>query len=315
MLAGSHLLTIPQLQKKTHTLAAPPEWQCRHLAGLLGYAMPGDLESLLSNYLARCGIGKEDTPLTYALNVCSYDYISQYGEDALPKTMQGKYMGLYFIGDTFTDDYGEKLEEIERKHPGLGHWLLCRIDESPCNILTPFKLLDEAELYLDWEWNEATQEYRYAGEDEEAVTPETFRKYYPEWAYVRYDDPPPDLSRWPQLRELERRYRQFLDATSAVSDNQTFITLDGADMFCGVIGWTCGRNDIGQDIAYRVCDELYTQMMYCNGAYPGCMQFEFILDEANAERNRRMAELLRSFCFYLVSLDHVLNDISREVFQ
>lgn len=325
MLAGAHLLTIPHLYKKDKTLTCQNDWQYYRFARLLGYSAKAaktcnGWEDLMNDYLGRRGIGRRAAPLSYGLSISNYENIMMEGCDSTLKTSeQTSYLGLFFIGNTFTDDYGGELETIERLHPGLGSWLLQEIDRSPCNILTPLDIYDEPECFLNWEWSKEANDYCYSsceGFDDDAITPEMFREYYPEWAFTRFDDPVPDLAPWPELAKLERLRKEFYRIHGSFDERDRFFIIpDGADMYGGVIAWTRGRNDVEEDIAYRVCNDYYEQMNYACGAVPGCMQFEFILDDANEARNCRMLKLLDSFCRYLVVFDTIMDGIEGGAFR
>ena len=175
MLASGHLLTVPTLAEKAGSITSQTDEVCEQLAVLLGYRKDavdqlGGIEYLMEDYLAKRGILRDDNPLAYCLSVSSYEQVTEYfyGDEEIniPENQKGHYIGLFFVTDTFTEDLGGKLEEIERVNPGLGAWLLERIDVSPCNILTPAKILDQAEFLLHWD---SMDEAGYIG-DEEAIT-------------------------------------------------------------------------------------------------------------------------------------------------
>lgn len=318
---------MPTLDPKQKLVTKQSEWQYYRFARLLGYSIRaaetcGGWEELLSDYLGRRGIERRATPLAYDLGISNYENVMLEGSDStLKESEYAKYLGLFFVGETFTNDLGGELERIERLHPGLGAWLLNEIDRSPCNILTPLEIYDEPECHLDWEWSKEADDWysirEENGDDDGAITPEMFREYYPEWAYIRHDDAPaPDLTPWPELAKLEKLRRQYARLHFGFDPgDRFFVTPDGADMYGGVIAWTRGRNDVEEDIGYRVCNEFYEQMSYACGTMPGCVQFEFILDDANEARNRRMAKLLDSFCRYIVVLDYILDGIEGGAFR
>lgn len=322
MLAGSHILTLPALAEKAETLISSADQVCKRLAVLLGYKPEaieqfGGISYLLEDYLIERGIVRGDEPMSYFLSVYGYDQTTQYlaeEEIRMEPEQKDDYIGLFFISDTFTEDIGFELEEIERKNPGLGAWLLERFDASPCNILTPAKIFDQADFLLGWD---EMGDERYI-HDEEEITREKFEEYYPDWAYKRFNDPPPDFSRWPQLTALHEREAEFIRADSDFPhrwQDRELIIPEGSDMYSGALAWTKDRNEVERDIAYRVCNDLYRDMMYANGANPGCMQFEFIMDKANADRNLRIADLLDKFIRYLAALDRVITDIGKGEFR
>lgn len=321
MLAGGHLLTVPSLAGKAESLTSRTDEVCRELAVLLGYRpeavdMFGGISCLLEYYLWYRGIARDVNPLLYDASVNSYAHITEYlyEEDiqVLPDE-RARYIGLFFISENFTDDIGGDLEEIERRNPGLGAWLLARFDASPCNILTPAKIYDQADWLLGWDNDD-----RYSVIDDEMITPEKFEEYFPDWAYKRFDDPEPDFSPWPQLTELYDRELEYLDADSGFPYQQyerTLVVPEGWDMYSGAIAWTKGRNEIERDIGFRVCNELFNDMINCNGVNPGCMQFEFIMDRRNAHRNSLIAGLLDKFVRYLAALHRVFTDVRKGEFR
>lgn len=323
MLAGAHLLTVPTLAEKAGSITSQTDEVCKQLAVVLGYRKEavdqlGGIEYLMEDYLEKRGILRDDEPLTYCLSVDSYERVTEYfyGDEEIniPEDQKDHYIGLFFVSNTFTEDLGGDLEEIEHEHPGLGAWLLDRFDISPCNILTPAKILDQADFLLNWG---TMDEDGYVG-DEEAITKEKFEEYFPDWAYKRFNDPPPDFSRWTQLTELHKREMEYFSVESNFPHrrhDRELIMPEGTDMFSGVIGWTKGRNEIERDIGYRVCNDLYHDMMYGNGANPGCMQFEFVMNRQNAGRNILIADLLDKFIRYLVALGRVISDIGQGDFR
>lgn len=316
-LAGAHLLTVPRLTRNSASLHFQGSWKRDRLAKLLGLRLaPEDrMDDLLNRTLFECGIGADRAPLTYSLNISNFDNAMAFYEDDLSEDDRIGYLGLFFVTDTFTNDYGAELEDIERRHPGLGRWLLRQLDKSPCNILTPRTLYKEAEMLLNWNWSEKDQKFHYELEDaEDAITPEAFCEYYPQWAYEDYDDPAPDLTPWPQLVELEQLLDGFFESQLAIG-NRNLLIPSGADMYGGVLAWTCGRCEVENDLAYRACDEFYTQMAYSVGTAPGCVEFEFLFNDASAADDRRSAESLKCFCRYLTTLDDVMDNIEEGAFR
>lgn len=322
MLAGGHLLTLPRLAEKAETLISSADQVCKRLAVLLGYKPEaveqfGGISYLLEDYLIERGIARDNNPLAYGLSVDSYEEIVQYlAEEEVQMRMDQKshYIGLFFISETFTEDIGYELEEIEHKNPGLGAWLLDRFDISPCNILTPEKIYEQADFLLGWD---EMRDERYVHDDEE-VTREKFQEYYPDWAYKRFNDPPPDITPWPQLAELRKREDEFIFAEARFpcrEQDRNLIIPEGADMYSGTIAWTKDRNEVERDIGYRVSNNLYQDMMYANGVNPGCMQFEFVMDKEHEASNSLMADLLDKFVRYLATLDRVFDDINGGAFR
>ena len=314
------------MDQKQKTLTKRGEWQYYRFARLLGYSSKtaeecGGWEGLMSDYLVQHGINRRTTPCAYDLSISNYENVMLEGADCtLKESEYTKYLGLFFVGETFTNDLGGELERIEGLHPGLGAWLLQEIDRSPCNILTPLTIYDEPEFLLDWEWSDKDNDWssirKENGDDDGAITPGMFREYYPEWAYTRIDIPAPDLTPWPELAKLEKLRQKIWRLHHSFSPgDRSLIIPDGADMYGGVIAWTRGRNDVEEDIGYRICNDCYEQMNYSCGAMPGCAIFDFILDDIYEKRNRRMVKLLDSFCRYIVVLDHVLDGIEGGAFR
>lgn len=324
MLAGGHLLILPTLADKAGSLTSQTDGNLKQLAVLLEYRKDavnqfGGIEYLLEDYLAQRGIARDNKPLAYSLSVENYEETCKYlaeDEVQIRRDQKENYIGLFFVSETFTEDLGEHLEEIEHANPGLGDWLLDRFNLSPCNILTPAKIYHEADFLLGWDRADG-DEPGYLDDDQESITPEKFKEYFPDWAYKRFNDPPPDFSRWEQLTALHDREQDFFCAESITNrkDDRNLIIPEGADMYAGAIAWTKDRNEIERDISYRVCNDLYHDMLYANGANPGCMQFEFIMDEENADRNLRIADLLDKFIRYLAVLDRVITDIGKGEFR
>ena len=135
-------------------LRSQTDRNCYKFARLFGYSAKrferiGCLESLLQKILTGTGIRKECDPLAYELLVFNYDEAADSAyQDLLPIQDRPFYMSVCFVSDTMTEDLGSELEEIERRVPGLGAWILRQLDLSPCNFLTPFIMHDEPEMFL-----------------------------------------------------------------------------------------------------------------------------------------------------------------------
>lgn len=326
MLAGSHLLTLPMLPDDVN-LQNHVDLNCIRFAELLGYDRNTvetiGLDGMMQDQMIRCGIKTENDALGYTATINSYDSAIEYNYelfDPLPEKERPYYLSVFFDGDTITEDIGGELEEIERKTPGLGAWILRQLDKSPCNFMTPFTLYDEPDMFFgaDWYADQEDIDPEELSGNEDMITEDVFLNYYPEWAIVRHDDPPPDISPWPLLAQLKKHLDEY-DAAERefhrLGHQRDLIIQPGAEMYVGCIAWTKGRNEIERDIGWRCCNDTFHNMQYSEGATPGAMQFEFILNEANADRNRLMAVLLKTFLQYLADLDQVLDDIERGMFR
>lgn len=271
--------------------------------------------------LAEHGIPESQAPLQYALSVFGYGQAAEYDDEVdireLPKADQAEYIGLFFTGETFSEDIGGELEEAERNHPGLGRAILQLLEESPCNLLTPRVMWEDAEYLLNWQIDKGG--WKSSGNDLAEITPEEFRKYYPRWAYEQTDENGLDgLNGWDGLTALRESIRAWDETVSEIRRRgfvRSFIQPNGCDMFVGCITWTKGRNEIERDIGYRVCDDVFHQFQYASGANPGCVQFEFILTDAYQTRNRLMVKLLADFIDHLAALNDVLDDIEKGAFR
>lgn len=315
---------MPELKRGADVLSGRLDLMFDRFSKLLGHRKTEievfGIEKIMMDHLSDHGIGADDKPLEYSLTICGFDDAVQLclDDEPDPDIDRRNYIGLFFTGDTFSEDLGQELETIERSRPGLGRGLLRMLDDSPCNIMTPFGIWENADWFFNWEWHRGQWHCIEDDLDEDIITPEAFKAYYPEWAYVRTDDPMPDLSPWPQLENLLCTAARFSADGSRLARRKYmrgFITPDGAEMFSGCVAWTKGRNEVERDIGYIACDNVYYQLQHMNGACPGCMQFEFILNDANAERNRMMVKLLDDFLDHLTALERVIDDILKGVFR
>ena len=309
MLAGGHLLTLPALEQDV--LIIPEQSAFEALIGR-------DIEQYLTDH----GIRTEESPLKYVLNVLDYhdmhEYYLQAEDYDLKKTDRADYYCLLFESETFSEDIGGDLEEIERRHPGLGAWLLLMMEKSPFKIMTPHVMYEEPELFFGDGWDaDPEHDPEAILTEDEGITRDIFEAYYPAWAYEMYDDPEPDISPWPQLCELRKAFDHYVSVLTKFGDkfNEEFIDLDGEEMYSGCICWTRGRHEVERDIGYRACNEFFQMLQYNNGAVSGCVKFEFLLNSENAERNRGLVKLLDSFLTYLKLFDRVIDDIEKGVFR
>ena len=322
MLAGAHLLSVPQLTACADILRGQTDRNCYEFAKLFGYSAEqferiGDLESLLQEIMSGAGIRKSSDPLAYELWIGDYDAVSESAyQDTLPAPERLFYMSVCFVSDTMTTDLGAELEEIERRTPGLGAWILRQLDASPCNFLTPFAMHDEPEMFFGGDWYAGTdqEDPEEMLDNEDSVTQTMFMEYYPEWAINRHDDPEPDLRPWPVLQQVKSTlevYNRISGELRKCGFDRYLIEPEGTMMYVGCIAWTKGRNEIERDIGWRCCNDTFHNMQYAEGAVPGCMQFEFVFTAANAERNRIMASMFGAFCRYLTALNAMITAVER----
>ena len=205
-------------------------------------------------------------------------------------------------------DVGSQLKSIEAKHPNWGKSLLKLIGRGEINILTPETCWMESDRYFCWDNEEEELD------EDDIVSRDFFKSYYPEWAYERYDQNfPEDLLNIPQVRnfiDCQNRYRHRRNPDISMLPLH-YITLPGWEASAGVIAWTENRNELENDPCVIASDSDIDNFNQIDGCNNGAYMFEFLLNDRHYERNLYIKNTMDLFLKLLKSFEEMMIWITR----
>lgn len=305
-LSGGHLLTIPALNPKQHSLAGAT---CRNLKKVvellsLPTRQEADYVCVVEEYATALA---GHAPLNYDLTVSEYRYVRDIVCDAALPTgvKEEQYLCLSLSSGREVLNLGKQLDAAERRVKGLGRLLLDRLNRTFVPILTPKHAWEMGDTFFGWIGD---YENGDSGDEDCITSVADFKRCCPEYSY---------LPHVPVPKKIPADYQMLLNLYDAViADTQEslrtlyeLINFEGyTDAACVVWGeedGTCEKHPVA--IAF---DEDYACMMEAYGANPGMKTFEFVFQPGWEAHNRKVADQLTAALRQLGALDRLVGHIT-----